>query len=209
LIQTALHLLAKPEDWRLPVITPLSKVGDIKAALAAQLPQPLRHPLFGMLAGEVRAAVAGADMALDVRVIDHDVRAGNLAWQGSCVEVFCAPVGVKGVNPTQPAKGIGQVMLVPAAGSSPARALYAQNGEHPAPDIRLACEPLPDGYRLLALIPLSRLGLAEGMETFTFQLVATATPEQGGRQARVPLFYCDAAAFATPMHHGFVKIHDS
>jgi hypothetical protein len=204
LLATALHLLVRSEDWRLPQRPALAGPEAVESALADLDPLPLRHPLFGIQAGEVRAAVAGADLALDVRVRDRHIHIGQLAWQGSCIEVFGARVGVKGVNPTQAAPGIGQVMLVPGAGAVPARALYADNGEHPAPDIRLAYEPGAEGYRLRALIPLSRFGLAPEVDTFTFQIVVTTTPVQDGHPVRVPLFYYDAGAFATAMHHGLI-----
>ncbi len=204
LLATALHLLVRSEDWRLPQLPALAGPEAVGSALANQDPLLLRHPLFGIQAGEVRAAVAGADLALDVRVQDRHIHLGQLAWQGSCIEVFGAPVGVKGISPTQPAPGIGQVMLVPGAGATPARALYAKDGEHPAPDIRLSYEPGAKGYRLRALIPLSRFGLTPEADTFTFQIVVTTTPARDGHPVRVPLFYYDAGAFATAMHHGLV-----
>ena len=173
--------------------------------LAGVVPLPLKHPLYGTVAGEVRGAAAGNDLALDMQVSDADIRLGELAWQGSCVEVFAAPVGVQGVNPTQAAPGIIQLFLVPAAGTTPARALRMEGGEKPSADIRLCCQVQPGGYRLQVLIPFERLGVA-GRENFTFQMVVTATPAGHTKPLRIPLFHYDSGAFANARQHGLVRV---
>ena len=205
LLATMLHLNAQPEDLRLTNVGPLATPEAIESALAGVPPLPLKHPLYGIVAGEVRLTAAGDHLAFDMRVVDTDIRLGELAWQGSCVEIFAAPLGVAGVNPTQPAPGISQLFLVPAAGTIPARALHHDGGEKPSPDIRLCCRSEVDGYRLFALIPFERLGVAD-REQFTFQVVVTATPKNYAKPMRFPLFHYDSGAFANARQHGLVKM---
>ena len=205
LLATMLHLNVKPEDWCLARIAPGATPETVGAVLAGVVPLPLKHPLYGTVAGEVRGAAAGNDLALDMQVSDADIRLGELAWQGSCVEVFAAPVGVQGVNPTQAAPGIIQLFLVPAAGTTPARALRMEGGEKPSADIRLCCQVQPGGYRLQVLIPFERLGVA-GRENFTFQMVVTATPAGHTKPLRIPLFHYDSGAFANARQHGLVRV---
>lgn len=206
LLCSSLHLWGRDADFDLPQIGGQSGTDALVDVMAHLHAHELRHPLLGFVAGTVRLAVAGSDLALDAEILDSAVSASPSAWDGSCIEIFAAPVGVEGVNPTQPAPGIGQVILVPDDGVTKARAVVAGGDDVLTSRVRLRCSRNPGGYRALALIPLAALRLADRMDRFTMQIVVTCTPDGAARMLRVPLVYYDAGCFASAMHHATVRV---
>ena len=206
LLSTALHLQVRDWDFELKRIALQDDLKSLHAAMSSLHAHQLRHPLLGCLAGEVRLAVVGRQLAVAADIRDTNVRSTALGWDGSCIELFAAPMGVSGVNPTQAAPGIRQVIFVPSDGKADARVMLPGKDEVSKSQVRFACESVAGGYRIVSLVPFDILGLPSDVDLFTLQMIVTSTPEGAADKVRVPLLYYDAGAFASAMHHATVRV---
>ena len=167
-------------------------VEQVPAALAEAHAYPVRGKSRIMRAAhlaDLRFAVVGEDLVVAGRVHDAGVRAGELIWDGSCVEVFGAMPDVRRAGAVSGEGRIGQVFLVPGVDGEPAKA-YSQhdNRQDPAPDVRLHTSPADGGYTLEALIPLARLCVEPGARRFLLEAQVTAVLAADGEHARATLF---------------------
>ena len=185
-----------------------STILETNSGLPAQLGD-LKPRVIETIRGDqvatVRLALAGESLALDLCVTDHAIRAGELAWQGSCVEVFTSPTTSGQWHPSLTNAGIRQVFLVPAVGNAPALARKQCGQEMPAPEIQVTGTTHRTGYALQALVPLSLLELPSTGE-FLFQIVVTTTPQRGGVATRAALFYGGLSASGSNLLYGLVRI---
>ncbi len=147
-------------DYPLRSLPPIDRLEDIDNALADSLSFPLTSRERPTPVGQARWAVSGSNLVFAIQVVDPNPRRAEVAWEGSCVEVFGSLPGRSSQN--KPEMGffpIRQVYLLPAVGSEPAMALYRKEDTiRPAPEITLNSAPLPTGYQIHALIPLPLLG---------------------------------------------------
>jgi hypothetical protein len=139
---------------------------------------------------EIRAALAGVDLAVEARVKDPKPVVAETAWKGACVEVFGSQPG---------GAAIGQIFLTPAAGGQPARAFAAKGGrQSPAPEVRVTGAAADGGYAIRALIPLSLLAIDGKSERFFLEFQVNMNTEGG--PLHVSAFgstraYMDSSAF--------------
>ncbi len=127
-----------------------------------------------LTAAEIRFGAAGEDLLVHAVVRDRKVVREATPWKGSCVEIFGAMPG---------AAPIGQVFLLPAAGSEPAAAFRPEGGRAvPAPEIRIRSAPTPDGYEISALIPIPALALARTNGSWLLEAQVTTTGPDGTAQ---------------------------
>ena len=159
------------EVKRLPAITSLDLVAKALAKEQARAILANNTPV-----ATAQIAVAGADLAVQVRVQDRKITRSKDLWDGSCIEVY-------GLSP-EPGHGINQLFLLPATAESPAGALCVQrdgkspeNGPQSTTEIRLLTHPTEDGYTLTALIPLALFGIEANSEAFLFEISANAAPD--------------------------------
>ncbi|MFQ5808674.1 MAG: hypothetical protein ACE5JM_03555, partial [Armatimonadota bacterium] len=148
---------------------------------------------------ELRLGVAGDHLAVDAKVIDPRVVQDPTVWQGSCVEVFGS----------MPDTGqIGQVFLVPRSGDAPAKAYRSKGGkQEPEEAIRIRSAPLPTGYALQALIPLSllRVDAERGKLLLEFQITASRSA-RGKRQVVRGTLFGSALAYADNRRYGVFRV---
>jgi len=147
-------------DYPLRSLPPLRLLSDISPALANTLAFPLTIRGQSTPFGTARWAVSGSHLVVSFEVADPHPQRREIAWEGSCVELFGSLPGRSSQN--KPEWGffpIRQVYLMPAVGAEPPQALHRE-GEtiRPAPEIMLTSATTSTGYRLDALIPLSLLG---------------------------------------------------
>jgi len=192
ILPAAIHLFVQTEDWLIPRLPAFSKPRLVETVRGEQV-------------AVVQLALAGDSLVLKLRVTDHAVRVGKLAWQGSCVEVFASAVTSGQWHPSLSNAGIRQVFLIPPVGRAPAQARQQRGEEVPAPEIQLTGTTQRTGYDLQAVVPLSLLGLAPAAREFLFQIVVTSTPQPGGVPTRAALFYGGIAAAGSNLLYGLVR----
>ena len=199
LVPALIYVATPRPEWATPRLPPLGGADDVAAALAAQSPRRLTH--FRRVGAELRAAVAGPNLALHVRVFDTAIRQATPSWSGSCVELFVsrADARLPNANVSNPAV-LRQVFLVPAVKGQPARATWQhEQREEPAPEVRLTSRHFIGGYELTALVPLAFLGLPADAGRFLLEAVVNTTLKTPTRAA---LFgaatpYCNNAGYGT------------
>ena len=205
ILPAASQLFVQSEDWRIPKLPAVARLSELPARLGELKPR-LIETIRGDQVATVRLALAGHSIVLDLRVTDHAICAGELAWQGSCVEVFTSPTTSGQWHPSLTNAGIRQVFLVPAAGNAPAFARKQCGQEMPAPEIQVTGTTHRTGYALQALVPLSLLELDPSADEFLFQIVVTTTPQPGGAATRAALFYGGLSASGSNLLYGLVRI---
>ena len=188
----AIQLFVQSADWLIPKLPAFSEPRSVAT-------------IRGEPVATVRLALAGDSLALDLRVTDHAIRAGELAWQGSCVEVFTSPTTSGQWHPSLGNTGIRQVFLVPAVGTAPARARKQCGQELPAPEIQVTGTTHRTGYALQAQVPLALLELDPVAGEFLFQIVITTTPQPAGTATRAALFYGGSSASGSNLLYGLVR----
>jgi hypothetical protein len=151
-------------DHPLPRVAAVAGPEPLAATLAHVRPLAFRGGRQTSL-GQVRLALSGSSLAVTAEVRDPHPRRDSLLT-GS-VEVFGAMPG---------SRRIWSVGLQPATGDAPARAVVEADGTlAPVADVRIASAPLPDGYRIDALVPLDRLGLDVSRARVLIEVRANAT----------------------------------
>jgi len=159
---------------RLLKISRLGTIGkseQIRTALANEIPD-LKKWMDKDVAS-VRMGVSGNNLALYAQVFDNEFVRKGKATDGSRFELYVSPIG---------SKEIKQIVFIPPTGENTSVVKCYQNmAEQPAPEFDYKINPTPDGYEILALIPLQVLGLDEKTEEFGLEMIATAflTPETG------------------------------
>jgi hypothetical protein len=152
-------------DHPLPRVAAVAGPEPLAATLAHVRPLAFRGGRQTSL-GQVRLALSGSSLAVTAEVRDPHPRRDSLLT-GS-VEVFGAMPG---------SRRIWSVGLQPATGDAPARAVVEADGTlAPVADVRIASAPLPDGYRIDALVPLDRLGLDVSRARVLIEVRATIAP---------------------------------
>ncbi len=192
--------------WVMPRVAGIDSPAAVTAALATAAAKPVR-------AGEnhvadIKAAIAGDHLAVWADVRDARVQQGTLAWEGSCIELFGSTASKdKKVHPGQ-RDPIGQVFLVPAAGSQPcAGRLQDGTAEKPAPDIRLATCATAGGYELAALVPLSLLKAQADLAGFVLEARVTTRLAKDAEPIRPGVFNA-ADAWGNNSQFGRVVIQE-
>ena len=205
ILPAAIQLFVQTEDWLITQLSAVAGPADLPVQLRGLPPRKIAT-LRGEPVATVRAALAGQSLALEMAVTDHAIRGGELAWQGSCVEVFTSPTTSGQWHPSLTNAGIRQVFLVPAVGAAPAFARKQCGQELPAPEIQITGTSHRTGYTLQALVPLSLLELDPAVGEFLFQIVVTATPQPGHPATRAALFYGGLSASGSNLLYGLVRI---
>ncbi len=165
-IITTVPLTIAISDRLLPRFESLKSLEVISGALSSQLAYTVTNTNEPI--AELRLAVAGSNLVLDAKVVDHKVAQHPTAWKASCIEVF-------GTTPGQ--KAISQLFLVPQVGGASAKAFRSHLGkQEPAPDILVQTSPASDGYAMHALIPLTLLAadVSSGKLMLEFQVTAAS-----------------------------------
>ena len=122
---------------------------------------------------QLRLGLAGKMLAVYAEVLDGKVTRNRIHFRsGSAVELFAA--ATEAAIP-------GQVVLLPAAEDAPDEVLAFRQGM--AMDVqggRMATAPIPGGYRMSALVPLSLFGIDPACREFAFDCaIATACDVRG------------------------------
>ncbi len=153
-------------------IARIAPVTDIQQAAKALATQPaweisLHHHRFA----EAKMAMAGADLALSIRVVDPHLQGGEHPWDGSEVEVY-------GNLPGTPT--IGQVFLLPELEGKPAMAMHMDGGKpQPAADIKIASTTVDGGYETAGAHPMRFAGIRPGSHTYRAGNDGVRNPHHG------------------------------
>ena len=187
---TASLPLFRGGDWALP---------RVKACSAKAMLEGWKAPVREVVASDdvkvadFASALMGDCLAVRVAVQDLDVAAAEVAWQGSCVEVFGGAAKPDAVN--------GQVFLVPGA-----KACKLAGDIVPAPEIETACKVVKGGYVLAARIPLELLGVAADADSFRLEAIVTATAKRGEARRRTSLFHSGSSAAGSTTGYGRISV---
>ena len=151
-----------------------------------------------------RMRVAGTTLVLGGTIVDRRIRRDELPWNGSAVECFVAPWR-KGL-PSAPR----QLFLVPAEDARTLTVSLWRGGKAvPLADITTHCEPMTDGYRFEAHLPLDLLGLPQDVRRFMMELLVGAVlSPTGGKHGRLALFDARAPE-RNAQGYGLIRVCDA
>ncbi len=207
-LSSASLILFGARDWKIPALPKrLAAAGKVQVALAASAPRPVMSE--GAAVAQVRAAVAGDVLALQLDVSDATVVRGAPVWAGSCVEVFASASEAKQEAPNVPNPGIAQFFFAPPAGDEPAAAFVLEGGQIvPAPDIAVAATAKGETYTLRVLLPLRRLRVPSGARQFRLEVMVSTHVRAGAGVdlRRAPLFYATQSAWSDNTGYGVVTV---
>lgn len=159
-------------ERKLAVLPALAGVGAVAAALEGV--EPVSVGSGSARIAEVRVGLSGASLAVDLRVRDPKPAPAEVAWKGSCVEVFGSVPG---------GASLGQIFLVPGSGAGAAKAYRAKGSQQaPAPEVAVASQAADGGYRMQALIPLPLLSATADAASLLLEF-QVSVPVPGGKGA--------------------------
>ncbi len=206
IMPAAIRLEAAGEDWVLRRIGALASAEAVAPALRDEQPRAIQS-WRGDHTADVQLAIAGDALAVAIEVTDHQPSRGELAWQGSVVEVFATPDASGQWSPTQPNPNVRQAYLLPSVDGHAASG-RKQDGHREllAPEILVTGTTGRGTWRLAALVPLTTLGLAPDQKTFMLQVVVTATPVAGHGAQRGALFYGGISAAGSNLLYGLMRV---
>ncbi|MCK6491367.1 MAG: right-handed parallel beta-helix repeat-containing protein [Planctomycetes bacterium] len=160
---------------QVPRVSTARTAADAARLLAGLPGQPLTS-LGGKCRGELRLGLAGDRLALLATVLDSDPVAASTPWEGSVLEIFA-------YQDEKAPKG--QVFLVPAVGSEPARMQHVDGRGLPASEGgELATRAVPGGWEVAAVIPAAALHLADLVRPFLVEAAATGIDAADGIRCR-------------------------
>lgn len=191
--------------WEVPRLPEVTDIDELPALLSDQRPRIVRT--FKKEVAEVRLAVAGSCLALDVLVRDAQMQRGSPLWKGSCIQIFASRPEER--LPDLHARNPGllrHVFLAPCVGGKPDCGALLRNQRHEILDtVCLRSRPRPEGYSLSALVPLELLKIPVESEAFLLEIMVDiprpADPD--GKGDHYALFG-SAAASANNRNYGTV-----
>ena len=143
----------------LPPIADLDAVAD---AVKNEVPLLVKNPRNEQVVSELRMGVSGDKLAIHARVTDAKMTRKDVIWEGSCVEVFGA-MGLRDYSSADVYGGyraISQLFLLPKVGSAPDTVMrQAKDKIVPDPLVQMRSTPTAKGYEMVALIPLTQVGV--------------------------------------------------
>lgn len=126
---------------------------------------------------------------------DHKVVQHATVWRGSCLEVFGSMPG---------SAEIGQVLLVPKAGDSPAAAYRAEGAIQVATsDVQVSSSEREDGYELQALIPLALLKLDPQKDQWLLEFQVSS---ERGKQRTHHTLFGSQRAYENNVRYGLFEV---
>ena len=183
---TKTHPIARLEE----VVAP----DDLSTVLKGQQPLEIHDKNEAKIAA-LRFALMGDKLAIAAEIQDRKVVQHATVWRGSCLEIFgCIPGS----------EAIGQVLLVPMAGDSPAGAYRPEGAKQVATsDVHVSSAEREEGYELRALIPLSLLKLdpQKGKWLLEFQV----SSERSGQRTHHTLFG-SRRAYENNLRYGLFEV---
>jgi len=160
---------------------------------------------------ELRLARSGDAWLVAGRVNDPAPGVTESIWDGSCIELFAAPLDQVRLAKVFGNLRIGHVLLVPADRARPARLLrFHEDGSQPIPDGAIRTLPEAGGYRVEARVPLEALELPPGSREFLFEIQVTtgfssAHPQRRGTCFGSAAAYKEAGRFALAVTAGGIS----
>ena len=172
----------------------VDSLDDLSTAFQGQQPLEIQDKNEAKITA-LRFALMGDKLAVEAEIQDHRVVQHATVWRGSCLEIFgCIP----------DSEEIGQVLLVPQAGDSPAGAYRSEGAKQVATsDVHVSSAEREEGYELRALIPLSLLKLdpQKGKWLLEFQV----SSERSGQRTHHTLFG-SRRAYENNLRYGLFEI---
>jgi hypothetical protein len=155
----------------------VDSLDDLSTALEGQEPLEIHDKNETKIAA-LRFALMDDKLAVTADVQDGEVIQHATVWRGSCLEVFGSMPG---------SEEIGQVLVVPRAGDSPAAAYRAEGAKQVATsDVRVSSTEREEGYELRAFIPLALLKLDPQKDQWLLEFQVSS--ERGGQRTHHTLF---------------------
>ena len=192
-------------EWSIPRVEAVAGPGAVKRALAGA---PMRLILWmGEKVAEVRAAVAGDDLAVWAKVSDWNIHTPAKFWEGSCFELLGSQLDSRAEMDLQRNPAIGQVQVVPLSEERGGGAFYNDGDEtRRAREVRHMIAPTARGYAVSALIPLTLLKIEPTADRFLLEVVVTSAWRKGYGHARASLFHAALGAFIENSRYGTVTV---
>jgi len=136
------------------------------------------HDKSGAKIAELRFALRDDKLAISAEIRDRKVIQHATVWRGSCLEIFgCMP----------DSEEIGQVLLVPRTGDSPAAAYRAEGSKQiKTSDVHVSSAEREGGYEVRALIPLALLKLSPEKNQLLLEFQVSS--ERGSQRTHHTLF---------------------
>jgi len=147
----------------------------------------------GTKLGDIRCAIAGQNLAIDVRVYDKRITAGNTEVTGSSIEIAAVASGKKGYRRVLLQQGR---LLLDAD-------LFDGANKLEKPEIKSKLTALKEnGYEAVALIPLTALQIDPQAPSFLLESAVVAAVTADGKPQFASLFgspqgYPDSSKFGT------------
>ncbi|MDZ4814698.1 MAG: hypothetical protein SGI71_00345 [Verrucomicrobiota bacterium] len=153
------------------MVPTVPELKDVQEFLKDSPALPIYNNNKNEVLGVVRFGLAAGHLIVAAKVNDKNPQLNANPWEGSDLEIFTA---------LKPDKPTGQAFLIPGIDKQTARALYKE-GDVPtsAADIQITSENAPYGYRLFAVIPLSRLKIDPLTKQFYIEFTLSTFDEKG------------------------------
>jgi len=172
---TFVRLAVAGRKVTLPRVTTCSNPAEVAALLAHQPWEETRFGTLGGVCAQLRFAVTNDALVVHAVVPDARIHHGAQPWTGSCLEIYTAPAAG--------GKTCGQVAIQPELPGVPARTWMVVDGLRPVP-FATQTTRTATGYELLAIVPLTLLGLTSGQAEFRLEIAVSAARGQGAQAER-------------------------
>lgn len=179
----------KPET--IASVGPIATPDKVAAALADAKAYEIKEGR--KVVAQVRFAVAGDKLAFHAVVTAPKVKRDPVPWKTSCIEIFGSMPGTK---------KIGQILLAPALGDTPAGAWRGGANLPFEPKVAVTSKLTRTGYELDALIPIEFLAVDPAQGKFTLEVQVDLPVNAAARKYAHPTLFGSRLAYMDSFRYG-------